>query len=43
MCVAADTGDISITVAVVTLLKLCSFGEGFAWIVTILPNKAVSI
>ena len=39
---AADAGDMSITVAVVALLKLCSFGEGLAWIVAILPDKAVS-
>ena len=40
---AADTGDMSVTVAVVALLKLGSFGEGFVWIVAILLNKAVSI
>ena len=39
---AADTGDMSIAVAVVALLKLGSFGEGLAWIVAILLNKAVS-
>ena len=39
---AADAGDMSVIVAVVALLKLGSFGEGFAWIVAILPNKAVS-
>ena len=39
---AVDTGDMSITVAVVVLLKLCSFGEGLAWIAAILLNKAVS-
>ena len=39
---AADSGDMSIAVAVVALLKLGSFGEGLARIVAILPNKAVS-
>ena len=39
---AADTGDMSIAVAVVALLKLCSFYEGLARVVTILPDKTVS-
>ena len=41
-CVTADSGNMSVSIAVVTLLKLRSFSERLIWIVPVLPDKAVS-
>ena len=41
-CVTADSGNVSVSIAVVALLELRSFGERLAWIVPVLPDKAVS-
>ena len=39
---AADSGNVSISIAAVTLLKLRSFSERLAWIIAILPDEAIS-
>ena len=37
-----DLGNMFVSIAMVALLKLRSFGERLAWIIAILPDKAVS-
>ena len=37
----ADSGNMSVSIAVVALPKLRSFSERLAWIVAVLPDKAI--